>query len=392
MNRERYSELDGLRGVCALFVVFSHFIQVYPVTWNLIAGVTHVHGFGDPFFWLLKTPVALLFSGTQAVMVFFVLSGFVLSLTFERSDQEQYAPYIVKRVWRIWPPYAFAILIAATLVFFIKPTPVHGLSVWLNTWLWHTTFNFEDLLGHLFMVRETAFLDSPAWSLVHEMRISAAMPLIYFGLKRRPAATTLVLIFIGLVSDLILPYISNPWLRTTISTAQYMYLFCLGGLVYMNVRRIQAFWRDHSALKAALWVVTITTLVLAYALDPLTSHKLIAGAGAFGLVVLCLCSDSAGRILTLPLIAWLGKISYSLYLIHLPITLAILHLFGDRAFITPLLAASLMASLGAAALMNRFIEQPAQQLGRKLAAPLNRRRDPRGTRSDERSPPKHTQG
>ena len=90
----RFLQLDAMRGIAAVCVVFHH--------WRLAfyAGVLH--------FWLVP-----IFSGTQAVMLFFVLSGFVLSLPYLDGKRRPYWPYLIRRFWRIYVPFAAAVGIAA---------------------------------------------------------------------------------------------------------------------------------------------------------------------------------------------------------------------------------------------------------------------------------------
>ncbi|MCB9988463.1 MAG: acyltransferase family protein [Rhodospirillales bacterium] len=67
---QRFHGLDSLRGIAALVVVFNHFYGVIPA----LASSEN---------WLFSyTPLHTLIAGRQAVIIFFVLSGFVLSLPY----------------------------------------------------------------------------------------------------------------------------------------------------------------------------------------------------------------------------------------------------------------------------------------------------------------------
>ena len=68
-----------------------------------------------PWAWLRYTPLRLLVDGEAAVILFFVLSGYVLALPFIAGTQLTYGRYLVKRICRIWLPFAAAILLAAAL-------------------------------------------------------------------------------------------------------------------------------------------------------------------------------------------------------------------------------------------------------------------------------------
>ncbi len=90
----RYEELDSARGLAALSVVFHHFLLIFPLffidTFNDKTAST-VN--------LLKySPLHVFWAGHEAVIFFYILSGFVLALPFYSAKKFQYFPYLVKRV------------------------------------------------------------------------------------------------------------------------------------------------------------------------------------------------------------------------------------------------------------------------------------------------------
>ncbi len=89
----RFYELDSLRGVAALTVVFHHFSRICPER------ITHV---------LIRTPLRLLIAGHQAVILFFLLSGFVLTLPYKKRNSLSYGPFLLKEsaasISHIWEP------------------------------------------------------------------------------------------------------------------------------------------------------------------------------------------------------------------------------------------------------------------------------------------------
>ena len=68
----RLTELDSLRGLAALSVVFAHYLHVFPVGGE-VDRMAHV---------ATRTPLYLAYAGHEAVILFFLLSGFVLALPF----------------------------------------------------------------------------------------------------------------------------------------------------------------------------------------------------------------------------------------------------------------------------------------------------------------------
>ena len=97
---QRFASLDGLRGIACVVVVICHYLQIYvPAAFE--------RNFPDLFGekWLVNSPLNLLFNGHAAVILFFVLSGFVLSAPFFRGvGWGWYARSIIKRYPRLAIP------------------------------------------------------------------------------------------------------------------------------------------------------------------------------------------------------------------------------------------------------------------------------------------------
>jgi peptidoglycan/LPS O-acetylase OafA/YrhL len=78
---KRYEELDSLRGLAALMVLFSHFITVRPT-------------FGRPIMYSqYGTLINVLWNGQSAVIMFFIVRGLVLSLPLYKDGEFKYSKY-----------------------------------------------------------------------------------------------------------------------------------------------------------------------------------------------------------------------------------------------------------------------------------------------------------
>jgi len=94
-RRERYPVFDGLRIIAAVVVIFSH---AFPLSGHPEPVVTFLGEYGLTF-------------GALAVATFFVISGFLITMSWSLSPRT--VPYAVKRFARIWPAFVFVVLAAA---------------------------------------------------------------------------------------------------------------------------------------------------------------------------------------------------------------------------------------------------------------------------------------
>jgi len=152
----RVSELDSVRGIAAFVVLLHHLWMVilpdqntFPLSGYPIPGGGAL---ATMAFWISVTPLRLLFCGHSAGCVFFVLSGFALMKALENPQQRQYTTFITRRFFRIYPPFAVAILLAAARSCLFQPQPLptsHWPALnWVNAY-WTTPVTVPMILGHL---------------------------------------------------------------------------------------------------------------------------------------------------------------------------------------------------------------------------------------------------
>jgi peptidoglycan/LPS O-acetylase OafA/YrhL len=95
----RIEQLDSVRGLAALSVVLCHHLIAYPRFWD-----AYVFGPQGNKTGLFFPPVYILWAGHSAVVLFFVLSGYVLFLPTLQHRQPTYGKYLIKRFCRIYLP------------------------------------------------------------------------------------------------------------------------------------------------------------------------------------------------------------------------------------------------------------------------------------------------
>lgn len=353
-GNSRISSLDGLRGLAAGIVLIHHA--------SLIA-----EPWVDPAGWALLTqsPLKLLLAGSEAVMVFFVLSGMVVALPALRTGFS-WARYYPARLVRLYVPVIAALGGAALLV---QVIPRDASTMPEDSWMQDaqaTSVSAGDVLSQMTLLRSNYPIDNVLWSLRWELFFSLLLPLyLWVALRARrfavPAAVlAIVLMFVG---------------RTTGESAlAYLPVFLLGTLIAVRFPDLRA-WAERPRVRRLLpWFAVAASILLiaSWLTRPLTAGTVaadvlwaLAGAGAALLVVIALVWPGAHRVLDTRPMQWLGSVSFSLYLVHAPILASLCYLLGaDQWWLACLIGMPL--SLGAAALFHALVERQAQDLARQV--------------------------
>jgi peptidoglycan/LPS O-acetylase OafA/YrhL len=365
----RFYELDLLRGVAALTVVFHHFARICPER------LTHL---------LIRTPLRLLIAGHQAVILFFLLSGFVLTLPYKKKNSLSYGPFLLKRVCRIYLPYlgALAMAILCDLSF-----PGHGPSnnCWIN-YTWSQPFTVRLILQHiLFLGNYNWFqLNTAFWSLVYEMRISLIFPFIAVAVLRLRTiwlilcAVALSLAFFpaALLFSKALHLSSLDAAINTTRTLHYAAFFIIGSLLAKHLHAINRWYAHLKPVRAAILALVALTLygfsdassIVQSLSIPEDLFDWPVAAGAVMLIILAMNSRPFHKFLTSRTIHYLGERSYSLYLIHGTILFSLIHTLMGRVRLDVLFLLYLAITLSVTEIFYRFIEHPAMLFGRRLTA------------------------
>ncbi|NUT07534.1 MAG: acyltransferase [Hamadaea sp.] len=306
-RRDRLSGLDGIRGLAALFVVLHH---CYLVSFGGYPKITGPGWAG----WLIY--------GHFAVVVFIVLSGFSLAVSPARHEWQLggKARFAFRRAWRILPPYwaalAFSLLVAWTIV----PQPGEEAPTGKTVAVFGLLL--QDIVG-------SPSPNGAFWSIAVEAQLYLVLPVRLVIIRKAGAATLLAAVAVPvLLVGIFAP--SVPLVaKLTRFTPQFAILFAAGvaaaGILAASDRVRRWPWHWFAGV-AALPVV----VMIAVEGSEWTVEHFFWVDVAFGPAVAMLLAAVAIRrprplvwFLDTAPVRGLGSFSYSLYLIHAPIVVAV---------------------------------------------------------------------
>ncbi|SFX28131.1 Peptidoglycan/LPS O-acetylase OafA/YrhL, contains acyltransferase and SGNH-hydrolase domains [Thermoactinomyces sp. DSM 45891] len=362
-------QLDSLRGIAALTVVFSHLLYIFPYFEPNTSQNTD-------YFWLnivKYSPLHIFFDGHGAVILFFVLSGFVLALPYYReSFKLEYIPYVIKRFFRIYVPYIVTLVFAFLLAFPFIGEVVQGGSDFVSRG-WNKEIAIQDIWNHILFIGnyDTRDFHPVIWSLIHEMRISIIFPFIMMLVLRLNWKSVLCFaVFLSVMVEVAsLDY-----------TIHYIGIFMVGALLAKYYQTIVDWLEEKNTLfKGFLFLLGACFYSYSFLFYNVSfAHNFIiddwfTAIGSVIFISISLASIRATNVLKWKPIHFIGKISYSLYLVHLPIILFMVHLLANLIPTSSILLLSFVVSLLVASLCYYFIEIPSIKMGAKMASRIKKR-------------------
>lgn len=310
-----------LRGIAALYVVVYHskfffwsggnvFLNKFPIEeWNLQDKI-------------LFTIDMLSSAGKEMVFVFFLLSGFFISLSLENRNYQKWQ-FLTIRTIRIYVPFVLSMIIAVICLFgafhINKDIFIENSNYQLNSDLFqaHNSLNTTSFLKTLFFIRDGSnFIgyNNVYWSLCYEM-IFYFLIVFCYTVQRK-------FIFIALTFIVfLLPYFTPLELRFGNVYFPYFIYFGLGVLIQIMVGRFEQKILDK---KISKWI-TISVLIISFfgiissikfKVDYIYIHLLTMMLTLSAMYLLLVENIKINWIMRF--MHYLGKISYSLYLGHIP--------------------------------------------------------------------------
>lgn len=361
----RFESLEGMRAVLAWWVVIGHLLGA--------AGLTP-RSLPDGFQFIRL--------GEIAVYVFMIISGFVITHLI-MMRKETYLEYIIRRFFRLWP--VFMLVITFVILVLMAGIPFKGrydASIWMN-WIVEATM-LHGLVPDQLMNNASQRLGGPGWSISLEWQFYLIAPLLIFCFVSKSWWRWLVVAVLVAAAALgALGYVDTVLnLNFDLGTVSYrkpsaiwmsLPFFMIGILCWYLMNTLKL--RNISILHGLI----LAMMAMAFIDDYRT--KIALGVWCVVFAIITQEKSFFTKIFTNKHLKWLGEISYSIYITHLPTILILEYILGDRffggegwLFFSMISAVAIPLIILVSATTYYLVERPGIKLGYKISKRFARSR------------------
>lgn len=366
----KLNSAESIRGLACLAVVFSHLsLSFFPYLHHFDVNATTDSALQ---YFIHHSPFAFWYSGTAAVFLFFVLSGYVLSYAILRRPEQaktKIKSMLIKRYPRLAIPAVVSCLLVwiIFMIFDIDSSQANG---WLQAYvtqpisLQHAIY--EGTIGSFFFAESDT--NWVLWTMHIELLGSLILFLLLYLYKVKR-----VLFFIGSVA---LPLLAWYWKGEGFFLGIFSFVI---GIYYYLYGRPLKFFPAIVLLLLGLYLTGAHNTSWSYQwLTPFMGGSVYDYCNFLAGVIIVysiLMSRPLSEKLDKPFLIWLGKISFSVYLIHLIVLyvvgLPVFNILLDQglSFTTSALVASfifIVMTLVFADYYSRWVDQFAIQISQKI--------------------------
>jgi peptidoglycan/LPS O-acetylase OafA/YrhL len=383
----RIETLDSVRGIAAFIVVIHHCFITRAVYSDYFFSHWKTPATGAVSSIFLHTPARLVWGGYEAVTLFYVLSGLVLALPWVEGRPPAYKAFAIRRFCRLYIPYVVAIAAAGLLnMAFLQHANVSGTSDWVNGMTWTHPVTFGVMFDHLALIGHHATINGVTHTLIWEIRVSMLFPLLIMPIHRwhmRGALLVLACLLTIVVSMqllfgnlstlgdlLVLNHGAGLARRLAFEvqwTAYYAYLFVVGSVLATHLGQIRMFLTRAGSWWSLALMVSGLLVFQGHWSQWHAVQEFMVAVGSVMILCAALAPGGIETVLLKRAPRYLGKISFSLYLVHLPVVLALTILTHGTLPLPLLIAIVVPVSLALAIVFERLVTSPSASLGHRLA-------------------------
>ncbi|MEI8390613.1 MAG: acyltransferase [bacterium] len=315
MSKQRLAWLDTGRGLGAIWVMAAHFIQHFPI-----------HSQSEP---LIKNYIVL---GRAGVVLFFCISGFIIPYTLFKSNLKD---FIINRIFRLYPIYWFAIL---TLIVIESKK-----------------FDFITLLSNLLMIPGflgVKYIIYVFWTLEVELIFYILCGIYYsknlLNNEKFISNNIFVFLFLSFLFALLRPYLHIPAI-----------IFLGLAVMFIGVRVY-----IKKSLDFKFFIIFLLSVIPISFLEKKSLFLSFMPAYFLGLSSFITLYNLQN--LKANFLSFLGKISYSIYLLHLPVGIYFLNFYTLNYNVYAGVAAAVVSVILTSYLTYTFIEKKFTNIGRYI--------------------------
>lgn len=312
MKEERHSRidsLDGLRCIAIGAVLLFHYFSAWTMPFHATSYYPY-QSIYEPYFQY----------GFYGVELFFIISGFVIALTLFRC--QSIYEFAIRRFARLWPSMVLCSSLTIALLA-VLPNKIPHVSVWCIPPSW--TFLSPEIFNRIFHSTKFGWADDAYWSLFAEVRFYCLAAIIYFQLKGSFVKKICLLgnsvCLLSLLTEIFkLGQIER--LLKLILISEYLPWFLIGVSFYLlheQKDKVYRYW---------LFLIPISTLLLRGLMHHNWTEQLVAillpAFFAASMKIAALRWLLSRRVITR-----VGLASYSLYLLHQNLGIALIGWIGN---------------------------------------------------------------
>ena len=360
-SENRIHHLDSLRGVAAVMVVLHHSL--------LCNNEIPYHDMFSQLF------------GKSSVLFFFLLSGYVLSRSLSKSKNLtsiEIIGYYLRRLFRIYPAVIISLLVAALAAKFYNE---ETLLKFRNEWVISSmdgalsVKSFKSYCAEILLFSN--HLNNPLWTIRAELVASFLLPILLITLKYLPECE----IFFVFIMGVLLWLGENQKLSFYWVGYQYIFTFYLGSMLASGSTLLSKITERETKVMLTLGLLMLL-MAIRRNLDNVSGSLILAAI--FAPLIPCNWPALYNLLSIRPLI-FLGRISFSIYLLHFPILLTTYQLFQNsdsnkNIYLKPFIASiilfgvTMMVTIPLATLSEKLVEAPFNGYGHRLSLGLYRKK------------------
>lgn len=371
--KEHLKYLDGLRGLASFAVILFH------MDFFIGTMTSPSPGYGqDSYLWQVYRR---LLDGNFSVCVFFVLSGYSLILSYYRTNNEKYlSEAVFKRYLRLTPLVAASVIMSFLLwhndLYFNKAA---ASLIGGHDWFYNNFNGNPNFLDAIYQAILGVYLgnvsfNGPLWTIKIEFWASLFLFAFctFFYNQKKVILISLITVFAlilclgvsGLYTSLFIAGALMLKMKMKMKRDKRLALLIMPAMLLGTENR----WSTVSAHSDSFLSQTLQ-------IDVTASSIIFHSIGACLLLIAVLNSSALQKLLSLRPFEFLGKISFSMYVFHLPVVMSVgswimVYFYGSYGKVVASALAiivSIVVTLIISKLAYLLIDIPSQKLAKKLA-------------------------